>query len=165
MNNVNQSSLQQQIDQLPKERLPERDLWAGIEHSISGSVQSTNIESKNKSVFKPIYGLAASVTLVALVGYFSFQGGVASNSFELVEQMSQQHLEHRDSLLVSLKDQPTTTQNWQQQLNELDDAAAAIRLALENDPNNTALLKMLKRVHQQQIALIERVHAPAWQRI
>ena len=44
-------------------------------------------------------------------------------------------------------------------------AADAIKAALENDPNNMALLRMLQSVYQQQIDLIERVHAPKWQQI
>ena len=66
---------------------------------------------------------------------------------------------------MSLQGQATLTENWQQQLEELDEAAIAIKKALENEPNNVALLKMLKKVHQQQIMLIERVHAPAWKTI
>ncbi len=169
MSNKNKSTLQQQIDGMQKERMPERDLWPGIEHALIHKSdlsldEVSNINSK-KMMFKPVYALAASVTLVAFVGYFSFQSGVVTTSEGLAQQLNEQHIQQRESLLASLKDQPTTTENWQQQLNELDEAAAAIRKALENEPNNAALLRMLKRVHQQQIALIERVHAPAWQQI
>ncbi|AGH47072.1 hypothetical protein C427_4973 [Paraglaciecola psychrophila 170] len=48
---------------------------------------------------------------------------------------------------------------------ELDDAADAIKTALENEPNNMALLKMLQSVHQQQINIIERVHSPKWSQL
>ncbi|WP_346993140.1 hypothetical protein [Alteromonas gracilis] len=47
----------------------------------------------------------------------------------------------------------------------MDDAADAIKTALKEDPDNSALIKMLHHVYQQQIALIERVHAPKWQQI
>ena len=57
------------------------------------------------------------------------------------------------------------TNNWQQQLAELDSAAEAIKKALLNEPDNMALLKMLQSVHQQQINLIERVHSPKWSQI
>ena len=66
-------------------------------------------------------------------------------------------------MLVRFQEQPALTHNWQEQLTELDEAADAIKAALENEPNNMALLKMLQSVHQQQINLIERVHSPKWQ--
>jgi hypothetical protein len=67
--------------------------------------------------------------------------------------------------LVRFQDQPALTQNWQDQLTGLDDADDAIKTALENKPNNMALLKMLQSVHQQQITLIERMHSPKWQQL
>ena len=67
--------------------------------------------------------------------------------------------------MVRFQDQPALTQNWQDQLTGLDDAADAIKTALENKPNNMALLKMLQSVHQQQINLIERVHSSKWSQI
>lgn len=149
--------------QLPAEKLPQRDLYKGIEFAINAP--QTTIAS-GKSI---VYGLAASVCLVALVGYFSYQTGAENSGQQViqqvVQQMSAQHAEQKQSLLASYAGTAEMTQNWQQQLSELDDAADAIKQALENDPNNIALLKMLKRVHEQQIALIERVHAPAWQQI
>ena len=69
------------------------------------------------------------------------------------------------SLLASYQSTPALTEDWQQQLKELDDAADAIKTALKEDPDNSALIKMLHHVYQQQIALIERVHAPKWQQI
>jgi hypothetical protein len=64
--------------------------------------------------------------------------------------------------LIRFQDQPALTQNWQDQLTELDDAAVAIKMALRNESNNMALLKTLRYVHQQQINLIERVHSSKW---
>jgi hypothetical protein len=60
---------------------------------------------------------------------------------------------------------PTSTDNWQQQLKDLDEAEKAIKEALQDSPNNPALLGMLKHVYQQELAIIERVHAPTWQAI
>ena len=57
------------------------------------------------------------------------------------------------------------TDNWQKQIDELDEAAIAIKKALAEEPNNPALLKMLKNVYQQQMMIIERVHEPRWKRV
>jgi hypothetical protein len=137
-----------------------------IEYSITDANLANGQRSQAYSGIRiPAFALAASVLVAMLVGYFSFQSGRLESGQDLVLQMSQQHSKHKDALLTSLDGQPATTQNWQQQLDELDQAAIAIKKALENEPNNSALLKMLQKVYQQQIMLIERVHAPAWQQI
>ena len=162
MSNKNRPSIESYIEQLNKDKLPERDLWTGIEYSISdGSIA----KEQNSHKRTPVFALAASVLVAMLIGYFSFQTGRLESGQDLVMQMSLQHKQHKDALLTSLDGQPATTQNWQQQLDELDQAALAIKKALANEPNNPALLKMLQKVYQQQIMLIERVHAPAWQQI
>jgi hypothetical protein len=166
MSNKNKPSIEDHIAQLRKDKAPERDLWAGIEYSISESdLAKTHDVQNNRFKQTPIYAIAASVLVAMVVAYFSFQTGRLELGQDLVKQMSQQHTVQKDALLTSFKGQPATTQNWLQQLDELDAAAVAIKKALENEPNNAALLKMLQKVYQQQIMLIERVHAPAWQQI
>lgn len=175
MNNSEQS-LQQAIGQLPKEMQPERDLWQGIELGIERRQQAIqdDAQTNNKAKTPPYLALAASFAFVAMLGFLvNKQWQVApteltpglSNAAELAQLLSNQHETQRDELLVSYQNQPAATENWQQQLQELDDAAAAIKVALAQDPNNTALLKMLQNVYQQQIGLIERVHSPAWRQI
>lgn len=166
MSNKNRPSIESHIEQLNKEKLPERDLWKGIEYSISDeNIVKEHSSQANRAKRTPVFAMAASVLVAMLIGYFSFQTGRLESGQDLVMQMSQQHDQHKDALLTSLDGQPATTQNWQQQLDELDQAALAIKKALANEPNNPALLKMLQKVYQQQIMLIERVHAPAWQQI
>jgi hypothetical protein len=88
-----------------------------------------------------------------------------ADTYALIEALSTQQQQQVNSLLASYESTPALTQDWQQQLKELDDAADAVKLALKEDPDNSALIKMLHHVYQQQIALIERVHAPKWQQI
>lgn len=162
------SSLDQLVSSLPREKQPDRDLWTGIDYAISQAQLGNSKHATPKAIkmsIKPIYALAASVCLIAVVGVFSFQSGKSASGQALVQQLSEQHLAQKNALIVNFEGRPAVTENWQAQLQELDDAAVAIKKALANDPNNTALLKMLKKVHQQQIMLIERVHAPAWQQI
>lgn len=154
------AKLDELVSKLDKHKMPSKDLWIGIEHAL---VAQQSLEVKRS--MRPLYALAVSICVVAFVAVFSFQSGKSLSGEALVQQLSEQHLAVKKSLLVSLENQPAVTQNWQQQLEELDAAAIAIKKALENEPNNTALLIMLKKVYEQQIALIERVHAPAWQQI
>ncbi len=162
MNN-SEKDMTQQLEALPREKTPSRDLWPGIEYAISQS------QAAEKTSWRRQTGIAASFLVALLVGYMGYQGlgnqGILQNNQAIAEQMSVQFMQQRDALLISLDGQNATTQNWQQQLDELDAAAKAIKAALKEDPNNQALLAMLKNVYEQQLKLIERVHAPSWQQI
>ena len=163
MSNGNfEQDLQQQIRDLETTKLPQRDLWPGIEVALT---KQESAEPKG-SPFRPV-AVAASVLLVGVLTWFGGQQVLNSppSGEELVANLSQQHQQQKQALLVKFQDQPALTQNWETQLSELDDAAKAIKAALQQDPNNMALLKMLQNVHQQQIDLIERVHSTKWQQI
>ena len=169
--------LKQKLNDLPSEMQPQRELWQGIDIALTGQ-QSTvhQASSANKTenllssiadwfAFKPM-ALAASVTLVALLSWkqISLVDSTGQVPF-LANEMMRQHEEQKLVLLTSLADTPELTSNWESQLSELEEAANAIKKALQNDPENIALLKMLQQVHQQQLQLIEAVHAPTWQAI
>ena len=68
-------------------------------------------------------------------------------------------------MLVEYENKEALTTNWQTQLQELEDAEQAIKQVLENEPQNQALLTMLAQIYQQQLDLINKVHAPRWQHI
>ncbi|BBO29374.1 hypothetical protein AltI4_37620 [Alteromonas sp. I4] len=165
--NKSQDSLQQQLASLPQDVQPGRDLWQGIELAITQQPSATD-KAKPKSW---VYGAVAASILVPAVAVWisisSLSGPVEPglDSAALIAQLSEQYESQKSSLLVTYQDKPALTDNWQSQLTELEDAAAAIKSALKHDPNNVALLRMLQTVYQQQIDLIERVHAPKWQQI
>lgn len=163
------TELKYQLDNLDKTKKPQRDLWQGIELALANEAAPNQIVEHQPSKAKGarMYAVAATFAFIGLFGWFTVnqpdQGMIGGQ--ELVAALSNQHEDQKDALLVKFRDQPALTQNWEQQLDELDDAAKAIKTALKEDPNNIALLKMLQNVHQQQIELIERVHAPKWQQI
>lgn len=159
-NNDFDSHLKQQLAALPRDKQPDRDLWQGVELALANDV------SNKPRLTAKYYLLAASFAAFALLGWLSLsQQSNPLSGQDLVAVLSEQHQQQKHALLVKFKDQPALTQNWQQQLTELDEAAGAIKAALENEPNNMALLKMLQNVHQQQINLIERVHSSKWSQI
>lgn len=167
------TALAEKIEGLSKQVQPERDLWPGIDIAISQQAQQAggaaaaqgNTVVVQKS-HKGLYAIAASILLVGVLSWSTFSPQLSGpDSLELVEVLSNQHQQQKDALLVSFKDQPALTENWQEQLQELDEAAGAIKAALAQEPDNVALLKMLQNVHQQQITLIERVHSPKWRQI
>jgi hypothetical protein len=157
-----EQDLRLQLDTLEKDKLPQRDLWSGIELALV-----ENLPKRASGVaFARIRLLAASLLLVGVIGWLSFtQSSRSINGIDLVTNLSEQHLLQKQALLVQFKDQPALTQNWQEQLVVLDEAEVAIKAALKSDPNNMALLKLLQNVYQQQMSLIERVHTPKWSQI
>lgn len=177
MSNDNfEQALQDKVRALPKEIQPEKDLWQGIDIALTpaGQAQSSVVKERKSAAVVSIFGnsgtrnlaLAASVALVAVLGWNGLQTSPElAPSTNLVSHMMQQHDEQKSVLLASLSESAELTDNWQSQLQELEQAASAIEAALQNDPDNITLLKMLQQVHQQQLALIERVHAPVWQEI
>jgi anti-sigma-K factor RskA len=163
--------LEQSIDELAREKQPERDLWQGIEiailkqHTIEPGEQEALQAYSSNMPWRNTLAIAASLCIITLVAFSAFYGGQQTSSLRLVEQLSQQHEQHKARLLISFEDMPTSTDNWRKQLNDLSEAEKAIKHALENSPNNPALLGMLKHVYQQELAIIERVHAPTMRAI
>ena len=160
MNKTNfEIALVSQLSELNKVQQPDRDLWPGIELALlCESSEPLMVVSGKK-----MYAIAATVAIFGLTGWLSVnQYPVSLTGDELVASLSAQHLDQKNALLIRFQDQPALTKNWQDQLTELDDAAVAIKMALRNESNNMALLKMLRHVHQQQINLIERVHSSKW---
>jgi hypothetical protein len=168
--------LQEKLELLDKQKQPERDLWPGVELALvkQGDRESNipNLNEKsaitlgNSRYWVRAAVLAATFAIIALVSW----KGVLSNVHmisgdKLVAALSAQHEEQKNALLVQFEGKSALTNNWQQQLAELDSAAKAIKKALLNEPDNIALLRMLQSVHQQQINLIERVHSPKWSQI
>ena len=158
--------LAQHISEISKEKQPERDLWRGIELGITSQQDDA---SSSRVTSKQWMAIAASVCLVTVLWFaapFAFKADESrSDGYALIDAMSMQQQQQVNSLLASYESTAALTEDWQEQLKELDDAADVIKAALKDDPDNSALIKMLHHVYQQQIALIERVHAPKWQQI
>jgi len=170
MSNFEQQ-LEKKIHQLPEQKMPEKDLWRGIELSLDSQPWNGNnrVDNQRKYLAPQWLSLAASVCVICalwfLVPSFNNSAEPSLQGEQLVNALSQQQADQINALLVTYKNAAVLTDDWQMQLQELDDAASAIKLALQHDPNNGALIRMLHHVYQQQIALIERVHAPKWQSI
>ncbi len=179
-----EQKLQQQIADLPKAIEPGKDLWAGIDIALTmkdskgGATRqfadaaggqannASNVVSWDFTRSPKMLALAASFVAVAALSWNWLQPTPNHNqTLQLVEAMTQQHAAQKGALLVSMAEAQPLAENWQQQLKDLEAAAIAIRTALEQEPENVALLKMLQQVHQQQIELIERVHSPQWDRV
>lgn len=162
-----EAELQQQLTELGTEKQPERDLWQGIELALASQETPNPLNNSGRRVAgSKLYAIAATFAVFAMFGWMLVnQHSQVLVGDSLIAALSEQHQQQKNALLVKFQDQPALTKNWQEQLDELDEAAVAIKSALNNEPNNMALLKMLQTVHQQQINLIERVHSPKWSQI
>ena len=163
-NTQNEEKLDEMVARLP-EYAPKSDLWMGIKQSL---LTTTQRQTKQGG----LYAIAASICLVAILGFLAttqqlwLQTDEHKNGLALVQALSAQHAETKTTLLVKYNDVEPVASNWQTQLEELDSAADAVKKALEEDPNNRALLKILQYIHQQQIDVIEKSHATTtWQQI
>jgi hypothetical protein len=147
-------ALQSAIAGLPKERLPQRDLWTGVEMAL--------LNRSRRRV--PWLALAASVLVCVIAAGAWFRSHRAAHSatshVNYVEQLAVQHRNTIRALQAAYRNTPALTTNWNEQLNGMERAADSVRKALRDDPDNIALLKMLNDVYQQEVDLLRRVHEP-----
>lgn len=136
---------------------PHRDLWPGIERALNQPV----VKAETSSTWSKVSAVAAC----ALVGAMSWQVTLNSVKEDTLADINELFEQQKQTLLVQYAEQPALTSDWKRQLQELEQAEKAIKMALDNDPESAALLKMLAQVYQQQLDLINRVHSPRWQQI
>lgn len=145
-------TLQQQLSQLQKDRLPERDLWPGIEMAVMAKQHRQT----------PWAAVAASFIVCALGGWFllSKYHDTDNPTLKVIAQLDALHQQEMLTLEVAFKNIRPLTTNWNEQLHDMDQAADAIKMALKNDPQNVTLLKMLSDVYQKEVDLLKTVHEP-----
>lgn len=161
--------LQQQVDELPKQMKPSRDLWAGIDHAIEQ--QQAQQISKQRFSYQKLSAVAASFAVLGLTAWFTLNTNITpgaqgpGENLQYVTQMTQSFENQKQALLVKYEDQTPNAANWRDQLKELDAAAVAIKKVLDQDPTNAQLIKMLQQTYQQQLDLIKAVNKSPWQTI
>ncbi|MDG1750936.1 MAG: hypothetical protein P8I03_04645 [Thalassotalea sp.] len=167
---ISEQSLDEQVANLPKEMSPKRDLWQGIEKAIAVSPQLSS-EKKQLQKKAPIVPMAwaASVVAAVLLTWFSFspQLSIAPSNINLASVMKKDFEQQKQLMLTSFG-QPELQQlskEMQQQLEELSSARSAIDKALENDPDNSELLNLLRWTQKQELELIKQLYSPQWQTI
>ena len=160
--------LQSQIDALPKELAPSRDLWAGIDHALERRQQSSLPAFGKLSAVAAGFGALALTLWVMMAGQSDpalTPGGQSGHPMQYVMDISSSFEQQKRALLVKYQDNQPAAENWRAQLEELDNAATAIKKALDDDPGNAQLIKMLQQTYQQQLDLIEAVNRSPWQSI
>jgi hypothetical protein len=161
-NNDFDQLLQEKLDELPRKIRPQRDLWSGIDLAIENQA-----DTRNKNQALRWVGIAASFAIIGMLGLMSMNVARSpatdqNNMLQVISNVNKQYESQKQFLLASYEQQPALTDNWREQLKELDSAATVIKTALGEDPNDTNLIKLLQQVYQQQIKLIQSVHQPRW---
>ena len=167
---MSDQALLSQVDKLPKEMQPERDLWSGIERAIQGKSQQCTIENKKNNVVPMAW--AASLIAAVLVAWVSFaptpqlstpltaNNEETAEQLQLVNSMQTTFQQQKQAMLVSYG-QPDMTNlpvKMQNQLIELAQARKVIEKALSNDGNNIDLLNLLRFTQQQEINLLQKLY-------
>lgn len=150
--------LNESLTQLEKNITPDKELWHGIERAIMTNKQNS---TSHRALWPKLTAIAACCAAALFSTMLFFTPPEVNTAVTMSEFFTKQ----KQGLLVQYQSQAALTDNWQVQLQELEDAEQAIKQTLENEPQNKALLSMLAQVYQQQLDLINKVHAPRWQQI
>ena len=143
------------VASLPRLVAPDRELWPGIDYAIN--------EARG-SYWQRQLALAASILVVlGLSLYFGHAQPERTQDMQMRDyllglQSEQQYA--RQALLVQYRDSITVNADWKSQLRELEQAEQAIYQALQEEPDNLELFKILRRVQQKQLNLIDSAFEP-----
>jgi hypothetical protein len=157
MNNRNaQQRLQDALGRVPREALPQRDLWPGIAHAIHAPTPRT---------WQRHTALAASVLLVsALSLYFGATQPAPQVPNSLIEEflasLQDEHEISKQTLLVRYQGQQAYYPEWEMNMEQLEQAENVIFQALRDDPGNLELIGILRDVQGKQLDLIDKVFDP-----
>lgn len=152
--------LQDALIALPREVMPQRDLWPGIAHALMMPEPAPTPPWYNH------VALAASIMLVmALSLYFAPRETAQQMPNSELEQvlgaLRDEHALNKQMLLVRYEDREPYYSGWQEQLMQLEQAEARIYDAIRDDPANLKMLEMLRRNQRQQLNLIDKVFDPS----
>lgn len=159
-------TFEKNIENLSMEMEPKRDLWIGIEKAIATKSQET--AAKPNKVVVPL-AWAASICAAVILSWGAFEpvGQENSSAISVVNIMKKDFTRQKQLVLTAYGQSktPELSAEIQTQIAELTSARKAIYQALENDPNNSELLNLLRWTQDQELALIEQVYSPQWQTI
>jgi len=159
------NSLSAQIEQLDREIKPGRDLWPGIEQAIAKTPQELP-EKKIVSGVPAWSKMAAAFAPIALVtGLWLNQGMNEQAEPEWLTPISASYELQKRQLLQQVSTRTPLDAQWQESLQELEAAESALKKALQAQPQDKALMRMLNQVYQQQLSLIEKSHQSKFKQI
>lgn len=153
---MSDAELRMQLRGLPKERELERDLWS----DIHASIQHTTV-NKNRRPWSG-FAMAASLAFIAAIALPLFSSGPSGDINGLKAQVVSREVDAMDTeYQAALKEFSSVevTPEVKTQLQLLDDSANKLRKALNQSPQSTYLIPMLRRTYLQRLQLTQRAVA------
>jgi|TARA_Y100000310_G_C20581386_1_gene763164 hypothetical protein len=151
------------VRELDKEMVPERDLWPGIERRIADLPyrQGQGWRSWSMPVAVAASFLVAVSTLVMTLYRFEQLDSPGALSFEQsMSQMQTEYLNVRNPLVREFEEankdlDPETIELIYRNIEIIDQARRELEAELKKNPENQRLMKMLMRLHQQELELLK----------
>ncbi len=152
---LSDAELRMQLRGLPKEREIERDIWASIQADIQYSPKKTG------SIWSS-FAMAASLAFVAVLALplLSQKSSIDSSpantqivSNEVIAMDAEYQAALQEFASVELAPE------MKAQLELLDDSASKLKRALNQSPQSTYLIPMLRRTYLQRLQLTQRAIA------
>ena len=147
---------------LPKAVMPKRDLWPAVAGRIQGEARSAALRRPfTQTIRRRVLPFAAAVALIVAALY----GGAVWRTPGYVKAEAD-YMRTRAQLLAAIEESgerlsPGTLQTVEANLRVIDDAVQEIRAAIEDDPNNPRLVRMLMATRQKELdLLVETVRTP-----
>ena len=160
---------------LPTSVTPERDLWPGIEHAINAPAApragwATSMWAQAAAVVLLVCGSSGVTWYVAkqdtaggpevmdVAELFEPVSGEFGSSYSLGGRYLEAHGSLQDSLTAKLASMPESTRvDVIKNLNAIRVAIKEINEALEQEPDNVLLQKLLMRTYHEEISLMRKV--------
>lgn len=159
-------ALRRGLRQLPREREPTNDLWAGIEARLA-PVSAARDASRQRRWLAA--GLAAAASLALAIGVMLKPDGMAPTREPLAGTAQEANIapptllrREADALTIEYETALAVfataplSPDLQAAATELDASAAQLRVALRAQPEATYLLDRLRRTYDQRLKLTQR---------
>lgn len=150
------------VNELPKEMEPKRDLWPGIEQAIAEKPQ-IKTPSNDSHWHNWARTAAAFVPAAFVLVFWLQQSSVTATNDQVFNSVTASFELQKRQLLRQVSNDTAVVENWQLSLADLEQAEQSLITALQSQPEDPALLKMLTQVYQQQLALIRKSHTSTLQ--
>lgn len=153
LNQLSDAELRLQLRGLPKEREFERDLWSGIQAGIQDSAAG-----KRRWIWQGL-AMAAILVFVTVMALPMLTQDQGRGSNTLKAQVVSSELKAMDAeYKAALKEFSTVelAPEVKTELKLLDDSADKLRQAINQSPQSTYLLPMLRRTYLQRLQLTQR---------
>lgn len=153
---ISDAELRMQLRGMPKQRELERDLWSGIQASMMHADAN-----KNRRAWSG-FAMAASLAFIAAIALPLFSAGPSGNANTLKAQVVSREVDAMDTEYQAALKEFSSVElrpEVKTQLQLLDDSASKLRKALNQSPQSTYLIPMLRRTYLQRLQLTQRAVA------